>query len=54
MNASLVFLMFTSTFLILYGARIFRTSPVDFYDGLTAVVAIIAGIAGWLSILFFR
>lgn len=53
MNASLIFLMFASTFFILYGARLLR-GEMAFYDGLTAVVAIIAGIAGWISILFFR
>lgn len=50
-TAGLFYLIFASTFFLLYGIRSLRAENVAFWDGVLGVLAILAGIAGWISVL---
>lgn len=50
-TAGLFYLIFAATFFLLYGIRSLRAENVAFWDGVLGVLAILAGIAGWISVL---
>ena len=53
-TASLVYLIFASLFFLVYGFRTLRADNVAFWDGVLGVLAIIAGAAGLISVIWLR